>query len=177
MGLSPLVLLATGWAGKLLLRQWWLTRSSPNTSHRHLLLSTASGVMLGVGFPDILPVPFLLWVAWIPLLVLAQEWLQTPDARKRTLLFHVFNAALWWNIVATYWVMNTSFAAGLFANIANSLLMCLPWLLFIFTARRLPHLKWAALVAFWLVFEYIHLNWELTWPWLTLGNGWAEYPL
>src|SRR5690606_8921154 len=25
-------------------------------------------------------------------------------------------------------------------------------------------------------FEYIHLNWEISWPWLTLGNGFAMFP-
>jgi len=33
-----------------------------------------------------------------------------------------------------------------------------------------------ALVVFWLTFEYIHLNWELSWPWLTLGNSFASHP-
>ncbi len=34
---------------------------------------------------------------------------------------------------------------------------------------------YAALVFLWLAFEYIHLNWECSWPWLTLGNGFANY--
>jgi apolipoprotein N-acyltransferase len=25
------------------------------------------------------------------------------------------------------------------------------------------------LTAFWMMFEYIHLNWQLSWPWLTLN--------
>ncbi len=33
-----------------------------------------------------------------------------------------------------------------------------------------------ALVVFWMMFEYIHLNWQLTWPWLTLGNVFASRP-
>ena len=24
--------------------------------------------------------------------------------------------------------------------------------------------------------EYLHLNWDLSWPWLTLGNGFANFP-
>jgi len=30
------------------------------------------------------------------------------------------------------------------------------------------------LVVIWLGFEYFHHHWELTWPWLTLGNGFAN---
>ena len=25
--------------------------------------------------------------------------------------------------------------------------------------------------------EYMHLNWDLSWPWLTIGNVFAKYPI
>ena len=31
-----------------------------------------------------------------------------------------------------------------------------------------------AFPAFWLAFEHLHMDWDLTWPWLTLGNVFAE---
>jgi apolipoprotein N-acyltransferase len=31
-----------------------------------------------------------------------------------------------------------------------------------------------ALIAFWMTFEYIHLRWDITWPWLSLGNVFAN---
>ncbi len=34
---------------------------------------------------------------------------------------------------------------------------------------------YASLPVFWLAFEYIHLNWQLSWPWLTLGFGFSNY--
>lgn len=174
-GYRPLWLLLSGWMGKMLLWQGWQVRKGRPFQGRALALSTASGVLLGVGFPDILPVPFVLWVAWVPLLLLEKSW-RADGGRKRTLLLYIFHTLLLWNIIATYWVMNTSFAAGLFANITNTFLMLLPWVLYLFTAQHRPRLAYPALVVYWLAFEYIHLNWELTWPWLTLGNGWAEYP-
>lgn len=175
-GYRPLWYLLSAWSGLVLLRQGLKARRTTAWDARPLLWSTLSGVLLGVGFPDILPLPFLLLVAWIPVLRLEQDWRQRPDARKRELLSYLFHTFMMWNIVATYWVTNTSFAAGLFANIANSLLMCIPWLLFILVRPHLPKLGYATLIAFWLTFEYIHLQWDLTWPWLNLGNGWAEYP-
>ncbi len=27
----------------------------------------------------------------------------------------------------------------------------------------------------WISFEFLHINWEFSWPWLTLGNGFAGY--
>jgi len=46
------------------------------------------------------------------------------------------------------------------------------WLKSKFNDRR----AWWALLSFWLSFEYLHLNWDLSWPWLTLGNVFAHYP-
>jgi apolipoprotein N-acyltransferase len=34
-------------------------------------------------------------------------------------------------------------------------------------------LSFIVLIAFWCTFEYIHLNWEITWPWLNIGNVFA----
>ena len=42
---------------------------------------------------------------------------------------------------------------------------------------RMP--EWTAflaLAAYWISFEYIHLQWEISWPWLNIGNTFAQYP-
>jgi apolipoprotein N-acyltransferase len=31
-------------------------------------------------------------------------------------------------------------------------------------------------IAIWMSFEKFHLGWELTWPWLNLGNVFSDYP-
>ncbi|MBK7409303.1 MAG: apolipoprotein N-acyltransferase [Saprospirales bacterium] len=71
---------------------------------------------------------------------------------------------------------NAAFIAGFMAITVNSLLMAIPFVLFHWTRKFMPRLSYLILVAFWLSFEYIHLRWELTWPWLTLGNAFSEYP-
>lgn len=63
------------------------------------------------------------------------------------------------------------------AIVCNALFMALVWLLFTIVARRLPSVwGYVFLIAFWISFEFLHYNWELTWPWLTLGNGFASKP-
>jgi len=32
------------------------------------------------------------------------------------------------------------------------------------------------LIFFWITFEFLHLDWDLSWSWLNLGNGFANYP-
>jgi apolipoprotein N-acyltransferase len=175
-GYRPLWILLGGWLGLIGLWQWRKLRKSTTLPSRPLVLSTLSGLLLGVGFPDIVPLPFLLMVGWVPLLLLIEDWKQKEGAKKRELLPYLLHTFMLWNIIATYWVMNTSFAAGIFANFANSLLMSIPFMLFLWTQKYIPKMGYGSLIAYWLTFEYVHLSWELTWPWLTLGNGWAEYP-
>src|SRR5687768_7577445 len=84
---------------------------------------------------------------------------------------------LFWNIATTWWVWNASPAGAMGAFIANSLIMCVPWLLFYFTKKQFGRwIGYGSLIVFWLTFEYIHHNWDLSWPWLTLGNAFATHP-
>jgi apolipoprotein N-acyltransferase len=83
-----------------------------------------------------------------------------------------------WNILTTWWIWNASLPGAIGAFLANSLIMCVPWLGFKIAKNRLGE-KWGylSLIAFWMCFEYIHLHdWGLSWPWLTLGNIFAAQP-
>ena len=72
---------------------------------------------------------------------------------------------------------NASVAGGISAIMANSLLMSIPWIAFYHVKRKLGDtVGYSSLIFFWMSFEFIHLNWELSWPWLTLGNAFATHP-
>lgn len=147
-----------------------------NKRYALLGLSTLSGVILALGFPPI-PLTSLMFVAFVPLLLVEQ---QISDAREGTSGWRVFKYSyhtfVVWNILATYWVANTAFFAGIFAIWVNSLLMAIPFVLYHFVKKRMPNLGPHAFVAFWLSFEYLHLYHQLSWPWLTLGNSLAGFP-
>ena len=97
--------------------------------------------------------------------------------QRPTFFGWVYLALLIWNGATTWWVCNSTLAGGIAAVLANALLMCIPWIGFYHVRRRMgPVFGYAALILFWLTFEYIHLNWELSWPWLTLGNVFATHP-
>jgi len=83
-----------------------------------------------------------------------------------------------WNIATTWWIWNASIPGSLAAFFANSLLMCFPWVGYHVIKRKWDDgLSYTSLIAFWMCFEYIHLNdWGLSWPWLTLGNAFAAKP-
>lgn len=82
-----------------------------------------------------------------------------------------------WNAGTTWWIWNSTGIGAIAAIFANSLLMTLPWYGYrIYTRRYGDIVGLVSLIVFWMSFEYIHLNWQLSWPWLTLGNVFAMYP-
>ncbi len=63
------------------------------------------------------------------------------------------------------------------AILCNALLMSIVFLLFHQVKKRIGK-KWgnSILICFWISFEFIHLQWDISWPWLTLGNTFADTP-
>jgi apolipoprotein N-acyltransferase len=139
-------------------------------------LATLAALLLSIGFPPF-PFPVLLFVALVPLLWILEPLVRKDNSRYSELFFLVYHSFLLWNIFTTYWVANTAYFAGIFANTVNAFLMTLPVFSYVFVVRKLG--KNTALMAFvvsWLTFEFLHMRWELYWPWLTLGNGLAKIP-
>ena len=102
--------------------------------------------------------------------------MENISSTKRLFAFTYLHMFLW-NALTTWWIYNASAIGAAMAIIANSLIMCLPWLLAHVTRKKLG--RWAgyiSLIAFWISFEYFHHRWELSWPWLTLGNAFAMQP-
>ncbi|QJB41868.1 apolipoprotein N-acyltransferase [Chitinophaga oryzae] len=136
------------------------------------LCSVISGLLLWLAWPT-MPFTPLVFVGFIPLLYL------TEKIHHRGKYFGwIFLSLLIWNVATTWWVGNTTVpASGVFANSFNALLMSIPWLAYKGSRRRLPEtMSYFALIVFWLTFELIHQTWELSWPWLVLGNAFAMRP-
>lgn len=136
-----------------------------------LLLSVISGLLLWLSWPVSSYTP-IIFIAFVPLLF-AERY-----AEKRVSFFKFsFLAMLIWNTGTTWWIWNATDAGAIGAIIANSLLMTLPWWGYrVFNRQYGQRVGFASLILFWMSFEYIHLNWQLSWPWLTLGNAFAVYP-
>ena len=138
----------------------------------NLFIAMGSGVLLWAAWP-VSPFTFLIFIAWVPLL-----WLEARVKSSRKFFGLTYVVMLVWNVAATWWIWNASVPGALSAFLANSLIMCLPWLGFR-KAKKYggDKIGYASLVIFWMCFEYIHLqDWGLSWPWLTLGNAFATHP-
>src|ERR1700722_5021928 len=119
------------------------------------------------------PLPPLVFVAFIPLL-----WLDRQGVRRARFFGWTYLAMLIWNVGTTWGIWNSTIPGALGAILANSALMCIPWLGVHWIRQRMGNgFGYCSLILFWLSFEYFHLqNWGLSWPWLTLGNVFAAHP-
>ncbi|MEM9821949.1 MAG: hypothetical protein AAF985_12790, partial [Bacteroidota bacterium] len=174
-GHLPLGLSLSAWALVLVL---WDKRFSEHPQKYKLLGgATLSAVILSLGFPTI-PLTFLMFVGFVPLLWVEQQLSQLREGPSKWEVFkYSYHCFILWNILTTYWVINTSFAPGFVALTANSLLMSIPFVLFHQTKKILnTKMAWLGFLSYWMAFEYLHLRWEISWPWLTLGNSFAQYP-
>lgn len=126
----------------------------------------------------------LVFIAWIPLLILSDQLIKIKEK------FYFWNAFIYsypaflvWNGITTWWIWYSTSVGSIAAIALNALLMS-----FIFSLwhqfRKIKKSSWIdyiALVSFWCSFEYLHLNWQLAWPWLNLGNvfapqtGWIQW--
>ena len=76
-----------------------------------------------------------------------------------------------WNVLTTWWVWNASPGGTVVAILANSLLMTLPF--FFYHKTRVwvgDRISFVSFLFYWVGFEYLHLNWDISWPWITIGN-------
>ena len=121
-------------------------------------------------------VPYMGWTALVglvPLLIL--ERLATEKGQKHFWWWH-YGLFVAWNAVTTWWVGNATVGGAVFAILANSLQMSLVFGAFRWVKRRtagaLPYLF---LAAAWIAWERYYLTIaEISWPWLVLGNAFAE---
>lgn len=138
--------------------------------HNKWQLSIISGLLLGLSFPPF-PFPFLQFLAFVFVFRLVSLSSSAKDAA-----YHIYPGFLIWNVIVSYWLMMASLAAGIAAIVANAVLMALIVMLQ-FKAEEKFSSGWLIALfqsAFWVSFEYLHHHWDLSWPWLSLGNGWAD---
>jgi len=122
-----------------------------------------------------MPITLLMMVGLVPLLVIERE---RSDTRFFGGIAYYFNAFLLWNITSVFWLMNTDFAASIFTFLLNAFLMTLAFLLYAFLHRLLgKRYQMAILAAVWICFEQFHLAWDISFPWLHLGNSLSMYPI
>ena len=141
----------------------------------HFLLAILSALLLSAAWP-INGFTFIIFGALIPLLFLENS-IRLSDFKRRGLLVFGYSylTFLLWNLLITWWLINSSLIGMLFANICNSFFYAIIFTCFSWAKTRLPNRSaYLFLIALWLAFEKLHLSWDFSWTWLNLGNVFSE---
>ncbi|TAF46174.1 MAG: apolipoprotein N-acyltransferase [Sphingobacteriales bacterium] len=152
---------------------------------KNILLSLLSACILWLAWPPTPYVSLLLLVAFVPLLVAVHRVQVSAKAKKGKAVFLLaLLTCFLWNTASIYWVFNSLNAvmptaiACILALIPfglAALLMALCFVLYHKTrAITKPIMADILLIGFWVCYEYLHQSWDLKFPWMTLGNGFAS---
>jgi apolipoprotein N-acyltransferase len=150
---------------------------------KNILLSILSGLLLWIAWPPTPYSTFLLFIGFVPMLVAMENIIQSKTTKKGKKIFNItFLGFFIWNTLSVYWVYNAlKMVGGAVAlpislipySLAPLLMATTCWLYF--RARLITNRGWSlfSLVCFWVGYEYLNQNWDLKFPWMTLGNGFA----
>ncbi|HON18235.1 MAG TPA: apolipoprotein N-acyltransferase [Salinivirgaceae bacterium] len=146
---------------KVLQKKWFLTLLSG------LLLSLS---WLG-GYWAIL-----MFIAFVPLLMVEQSLTQQSNYLRKTWLYS-FCTFFIWNALTIWWLAFATFWGAVFAIVGNSFLMSFVFSLYAWSRlkTRFRFSPWI-LIIWWLAFEFAYLRTEISFPWLHLGNVFADLP-
>ncbi|MCL2726879.1 MAG: apolipoprotein N-acyltransferase [Bacteroidales bacterium] len=133
--------------------------------------STLSAVLLSIPwhFPYC---GWILLVALIPLL-----WVEADFSRRGIKGCWKYYALtfLMWNTITTWWICKATLWGGVVAVAGNALQMFLVFALFRLVKKKTGDwIGYLFLIALWIAWEYFYFDAEMSWPWLVLGNGFAE---
>lgn len=145
---------------------------------------------------------FLMWLAWpphtwfapllliglVPLFIaLANIDSMVTKKRGKQLFLTAGLTFLVWNTASIYWVFNAirAFNEGAIGAIIAFFVSLIPyglgallmtfafWLYYRLKSKVNPIIAYLGLISFYISMEYLHESWDLAFPWMTLGNGFA----
>jgi apolipoprotein N-acyltransferase len=150
---------------------------------KNLPLALLSGLLLWIGWPPTPYTTFLLFIGFVPMLLAMENIIQSSSPKKGRQIFNTaFIGFFVWNTASVYWVYNALKQVGdlvaipitLIPYSLGPLLMATACWLY-YRLRLLTGRNWSltGLVCLWIGYEYLHQSWDLNFPWMTLGNGFA----
>jgi apolipoprotein N-acyltransferase len=150
---------------------------------KNLPLSIFSGLLLWLAWPPTPYTTFFLFLGLVPMLLAMENIIQSTSAKKGKQIFNTtFIGFVIWNTLCVYWVYNSLKIIGpviaapisLIPYTLGPLLMSTAcWLYYRLRLKTNRTIGLIGLVCFWIGYEYVHQSWDLNFPWMTLGNGFA----
>ena len=148
---------------------------------KNSLFALLSSSLLILSFPYTGSFTPFIFIGLFPLLLLRQELIRSEKKPWMYAIWY-YIVFLIWNIGTTWWVANASLSGGIFAFTINALLMTIVFGFWSILDRKMnTRYSFFMLIPIWILFEFSHQRWDLSWPWLTFGNyfsvrtGWVQW--
>jgi len=150
---------------------------------KNILLAVLSGLLLWTAWPPAHYTTFMLFIGMVPMLIAVENIINSDLTKKGKKIFGTaFIGFFVWNVLSVYWVYNAIKSIGAVVAVPVSfipfslgplLMATAVWLYYRF--RMVTNRGWGliALTCFWIGYEYLNQTWDLSFPWMTLGNGFA----
>ena len=150
-----------------------------NIRKYHLfLLSLLSGLLLAASWPAN-GIAIISFIALVPLFLVDYYVSMNKNLFSRgSMVLFSFITFLTFNLLTTWWVINSTLIGAVLAFMLNSFFMALVYGVFHLVKNKAFSIKtgFLAFLFFWISYEYLHMHWSLTWSWLVLGNVFASTP-
>jgi apolipoprotein N-acyltransferase len=143
--------------------------------HNPWLWSIGGGILLSLSWPP-LPFFFLVFIALLPWIKLV-HFAKNEHKSLGWLFLRIYIGVFIWNLLTTWWVWFASPEGSIAMFIANSLLLCIPFLAYFITLKNVQKNAAISLLFYFLAIEYFHFRWDAAYPWLTLGHVFAKFPI
>jgi apolipoprotein N-acyltransferase len=142
---------------------------------KRLSLALLSSLLLWAAWPAEGFAP-LLFIALVPLLIMEEHIASALPGKRSSFFLLAWIGLIAFNLLTTWWIWYASPGGMVLAVIFNALFMAMTLQCFHLTKRKLgPLAGYLSLLFYWTAYEYLHHRWELSWTWLSLGNGFAAW--
>ena len=131
---------------------------------KNTLLSLLSGALLAAAWPETPGITFFIFIAFLPLLFVERNLSKDGDNHSVAFFGQSYLAFFVFNLITTWWIYYASLPGAIMAIVFNSFFMAVIFFLFYIVKHRVGKKEgYIGLVLLWIAFEYLHLNWELSW--------------
>lgn len=157
-------------------------------SKKNYLLALLSAFLLWIAWPPHIWFAPLLLVGLVPLFIAIDQVIkQSTNKAGKRIFFTAGLTFLVWNTASIYWVYNaiSSENKDFIDSIVSLLVSLIPyglgallmtfafWLYYQLQSKVNGKIAYLGLISFYIAMEYLHESWDLAFPWMTLGNGFA----
>lgn len=144
-----------------------MTKKQRGLVYLHLIISV---FLLSV--PYLVPHTGLLMLTALVPLFEADRLLNRHGAKRKWCYYYAL--FLIWNFITTFWIYKATLPGAVAAVVLNAAQMLFIYLIFNWFRKKSGKIAgYLFLVLGWLAWEHFYFEAEISWPWLTLGNGLA----